>query len=388
VVREISNPARIHGTLEESTMRVVDLTGRRDTTSLQVEAGPSYEFLISLCSFSFSAEQDTLESWPEWFDSVRTKASSRLLSALQRIGMQAGKMWVNFVGLATQPPATREVPALLERIESLSPIELRLYLLGYHVPAYQLTVTQDVLLRAAEGDPTTKDRLLQDPSYFSGEADPFLRPLLSLDVDQTRMVALEALHLWYQEVFQPTEARVRAILERDAEQKRNLMGTVADERVIELASGIQYVAKPDIRQVFLIPQLAVRPWVLLCEHDDARLFCYPVADESSADETDPPPRLLRLHKALADEKRLRMLRALTVSSATLQELADRFGLPKSTAHHHLAILRTAGLVRMSSELERRHSVRFEALPELCDLLNDYLGAPAEGRSGRVEPHQG
>jgi DNA-binding transcriptional ArsR family regulator len=199
------------------------------------------------------------------------------------------------------------------------------------------------------------------------------------------VVALDVLHLWYEEVFAPGEARIRGILGRDAEQRRTLVGTMPDERVIELASGVQYVAKPDIRQVFLIPQLAVRPWVLLCEHDDARLFCYPVSDESSAEETDPPPRLLRLHKALADEKRLRMLRALTVSSATLQELADQFGLPKSTAHHHLAILRAAGLVRMSSELERRHSVRFEALPELCDLLNDYLGARAEDQPRHVAP---
>jgi DNA-binding transcriptional ArsR family regulator len=354
-------------------LRVVDLTGRREATSLQVEAGPAYEFLISLCSFSFSAEQDTLESWPEWFDSVRTKASARLMSALQRIGMQAGKAWVNFLGLATQHPATREVPALLDRIGALSALDLRLYLLGYHVPAYQLTVTRDVLMRAAEGDPTTKARLLGDPSYFSGEADPFLRPLLSLGVDQTKQVALEALHLWYEDVFAPTEEQIRDVLQRDAEGRRALLGTLPDERVIELASGVQYVAKPDIRQIFLIPQLAVRPWVLLCEHDDARLFCYPASEESAGDESSPPPQLLRMHKALGDDKRLRMLKVLTESSATLQELADRFGLPKSTAHHHLAILRAAGLVRMSSELDRRHSVRFEALPELCDQLNDYLG---------------
>jgi DNA-binding transcriptional ArsR family regulator len=201
-------------------------------------------------------------------------------------------------------------------------------------------------------------------------------------VDQTRLVALEALHLWYEEVFAPTEASVREVLERDAEQKRSLAGTLPDERLIELASGVQYVGKPDIRQVFLIPQLAVRPWVLLCEHDDARLFCYPASEDSVADGATPPPRLVRIHKALGDDRRLRMLKSLTESSATLQELADEFGLPKSTAHHHLAILRAAGLVRMSSELERRHSVRFEALPELSDMLGDYLGAPREDRSRR------
>jgi DNA-binding transcriptional ArsR family regulator len=366
---------------------VLDLTGRRDATSVRVEAGPSYEFLVSLCAFGFSAEQDTLESWPDWFDFVRTTASPRLMASLQRVGMQAGKAWVNFAGLATEPPAAREVPALLQRIEALSAVELRLYLLGYHVPAYQLTVTGDVLVRAAEGDPAAKDRVLADRSYFSGEADPFLRPLLALGPEQTRTAALDVLRRWYEEIFEPTEPQVRGILDRDAAQKREMLIAQPGERVIEVASGVQYVAKPDIRQVFLIPQLAVRPWVLLCEHDDARLFCYPASEEAELDPEAPPARLVRMHKALGDERRLRMLKELTGSSATLQELADRFGLPKSTAHHHLAILRAAGLVRMSSELDRRHSVRFEAIPELSDLMTEYLGGQKVAESSTATAGQ-
>jgi DNA-binding transcriptional ArsR family regulator len=369
-------------------MGVIDLTGRRERTGIKVEAGPAYEFLVSLCAFAFSAEQDTLESWPDWFDFVRTKASAKLMASLQRMGMQAGKVWVNFLGLATKPPAVREVPALLERIEQLPALDLRLYLLGYHVPAYQLSLTGDAVLAAAQGDVRAKEELLSDHSYFSGEADPFLRPLLSLGVEQTRTVALEAMHRWYEEIFAPTEDHVREMLARDVEEKRALLGTLPDERVIELASGVQYSPKPDIRQVVLIPQLAVRPWVLLCEHDDARLFCYPASEEALADPTAPPPRLVRMHKALGDEKRLRMLKELTASSATLQELADRFGLPKSTAHHHLAILRAAGLVRMSSELDRRHSVRFEALPELYELLDEFLGSPEAGRWSHRIPGEG
>jgi DNA-binding transcriptional ArsR family regulator len=360
-------------------MKLLDLTGRDDTTEVTVESGLAYEFLVSLCAYGFSGQQETLESWPEWFEMVRTRASARLMTALQRIGMQAGKIWVNLLGLAVQPPRTRDVGELLGRIDALDPLELRMYLLGYHVPAYQLTVTRDVLRKAAQGEPEAKNRLLSDRAYFSGEADPFLRPLLSLDVDQTRSVALDVLIHWYEDVFRHAEAEARDILERDAEARRSLMGAIPNEQLIEVASGVQYIARPDIRQIYLIPQLAVRPWVLLCEHDDARLFCYPASEDVGAtDRTKPPARLLGMHKALADEKRLRMLKTLAASSATLQELADRFGLPKSTAHHHLAILRAAGLVRMSSELDRRHSIRFEALPELCDLLNEYLeGSPQE-----------
>ena len=72
-----------------------------------------------------------------------------------------------------------------------------------------------------------------------------------------------------------------------------------------------------------------------------------------------------------------MLRALANSGATLQELADRFGLPKSTAHHHLAILRSAGLVRVTSDETHRYSVRRDVIPEAAGLLDAYLGETKE-----------
>ena len=75
-----------------------------------------------------------------------------------------------------------------------------------------------------------------------------------------------------------------------------------------------------------------------------------------------------------------MLKAIAASSATLQELAERFGLPKSTAHHHLAILRSAGLIRVTSDEEHRYSVRRDVLPEMSSLLDAYLGPNDAGRS--------
>jgi DNA-binding IclR family transcriptional regulator len=69
---------------------------------------------------------------------------------------------------------------------------------------------------------------------------------------------------------------------------------------------------------------------------------------------------------------LSMLGALASGEATLQELADRFGLPKSTAHHHLAILRAAGLISVSSGYDRRYRLRREVVPDASRLLEAYL----------------
>jgi len=137
---------------------------------------------------------------------------------------------------------------------------------------------------------------------------------------------------------------------------------------------LEYTPQPWVRSVLLVPHVAMRPWNVLCSHDDVFIVGYPVADESlGIDATAPPPALLRLYKALGDEKRLRMLKILARSSATLQELADGVGLAKSSAHHHLVILRSAGLVRVTAEEFSRYTLRRDVIPEASALLEAFIG---------------
>jgi DNA-binding transcriptional ArsR family regulator len=93
-----------------------------------------------------------------------------------------------------------------------------------------------------------------------------------------------------------------------------------------------------------------------------------------ADDDAPPPRLVTLARALGDERRLRILRRLTAGSFTLQELADDFGVPKTTLLHHLVILRSAGLVRVEAGANGRYSVQPGTPAELHRLLDRYLPA--------------
>jgi DNA-binding transcriptional ArsR family regulator len=82
--------------------------------------------------------------------------------------------------------------------------------------------------------------------------------------------------------------------------------------------------------------------------------------------------LLRLHKALSDEKRLRMLRLLADGPATLQQLADGVGLAKSSAHHHLVILRSAGLVKVTLERESLYTLRRDSIYDASRQLGAFL----------------
>jgi DNA-binding IclR family transcriptional regulator len=65
----------------------------------------------------------------------------------------------------------------------------------------------------------------------------------------------------------------------------------------------------------------------------------------------------------------------------LSEAATELGVAKSTAHHHLAILRQAGFVTIRDEDENVYSLRTD-LPQTGDLLTAYLGA---SRSSATSP---
>jgi DNA-binding transcriptional ArsR family regulator len=83
---------------------------------------------------------------------------------------------------------------------------------------------------------------------------------------------------------------------------------------------------------------------------------------------------VRLLKALADERRLRVVRRLAAGSATLPALAEEFGVAKTTMHHHLTALRQAGLIRMNLS-DNHYSLRESQLEGLSDLLQTYVKRP-------------
>jgi DNA-binding transcriptional ArsR family regulator len=117
----------------------------------------------------------------------------------------------------------------------------------------------------------------------------------------------------------------------------------------------------------------MRPWNIMNAWDETTIVCYPAADpDDVADPDEPPVRLVRLHKALGDERRLRMLKLLSRRSATLQELADATGLAKSSAHHHTVILRSAGLLTVTLEDNSRYALREGVVPEVSRWLTDYV----------------
>jgi DNA-binding transcriptional ArsR family regulator len=343
---------------------------------VEIEASPAYEFLMTLRAINEVEHHAEYEVGKEWFENVRKKASADLLALIEQFSFHSCEIWEHLLGLVYDTPAPRDVPAFIAHIEEVDPLEIRLHLLGYYVREHCRVTPPEIILQAAQGDFEAQRKLLKTSFPDDTEWQRTLRWLLSLEQVATKNLLIEIFHRWYDEVFREQETYILPILARDVEAKLALKISHSAEQLIEMATGWQYVPEPGIRRVVLVPSYIMRPWNSELERHDTVIFSYPVAEESiTADENMPPARLVKLAKALADERRLRILKKLATGSYTLQELADDQGVAKTTVHHHIITLRSAGLVRMNLS-DKRWSLRPYMVNNIGELLNTYLREPS------------
>ena len=345
-------------------MLVRDVTLADPPYLVEAQAAGAYELLIELSALR------------------REGLSAPMVAALERVGDRSGEVWLHLLGLAVDAPWPRDAVALLAALEAASALEVRRQLLGADVPAWRRLEPgwAEAIDAAAAGDPAAQARLLGHPRYYGGAARQALEVLLPLGPEETRRLLLEALGRWHQESFAAREAGLVEVLEADARATTELAATMAPARLIELVcGGFAYEPEPECPRVLLVPHLAARPWLLLCQHRDIRIICHPARGQDG-DRAATAEGLLRLGRALGDEQRQRLLAALAGGPRDLDELAGAVGLSRSTVHHHLGLLRVAGLVRLAGNARRyRYGLRREAVAEASALLASVLTAPGEER---------
>ena len=124
-----------------------------------------------------------------------------------------------------------------------------------------------------------------------------------------RLIAL--LRTWAT-LFADIEPRIAAYLERDHALRAPDRGLPGSELIERTTGGIRWLPEVGIRRVILAPTYFSRPYNILLAGPDWRFFAYPVADEALEpdDRLAPPPAVVRLHRALGDDTRLRILKLL------------------------------------------------------------------------------
>jgi len=141
--------------------------------------------------------------------------------------------------------------------------------------------------------------------------------------------------------------------------------------------GVRWLPTTGVRRVILSPSYFSRPYNFLLGGEGWRFFGYPVADDALdlADPLAPPPSMVRLHRALGDPTRMRILKLLADRDLYATEIAQQLELSKPTIKHHMVLLRAAGLVTITeSGAVVYYSLRRNRLDDASIELKRFLGA--------------
>jgi DNA-binding transcriptional ArsR family regulator len=368
-------------------MRVVNLSQRAEPIVLDIVQSSAVELLMSILAMgdldSTTKDVNTYDVGKERLEELRNKASAGLLEDIEELfggpgtlGVTCGKLLAYLVGSVLESGPTYDVDTFIGDLERSEPVDVLLALVGYHSRAHQ-AVSAEVIRRAVEGDAGGQAEFVGEARAKWGQSDDLvlaLEHVLKQPPDVVQRGLVDVLRRWDREVFSHYKGEALPVMERDRKAKLKMFQDLSLERTIELATnGIQFVAEPWIRRVVLAPTYILRPWVLLTEYRDASIYIFPVSDDSvGVDESVPPPQLVKLHKALGDANRLRLLKRLAAGPMTLKEATDLLGSAKSTAYHHLAILRQAGLVWVRESEDKTYTLRDDLIPKAFELLQGFL----------------
>jgi DNA-binding transcriptional ArsR family regulator len=359
--------------VESRRPQVLDLSRPGGDVTVEIDVSEAAELLMSMCALSGEDQLDSFDLGRARLEEIRRSASPELLNAVDELLLGSEKIPAHLLGLVYETPRPRTIERFLETLERTSAVELRLNLLDYHNRGHHLA-EPDTLRAAAEGDSAAREALLAAVAEW-GAKRLVVERLLERPADELKAQLLEILPRWRREIFDPLAGEAMALAERDAHAKRELARSLSPEELVERATnGLRYSPAPHIRTIALFPSFWERPWVILVEYKHVKIFGYPISVDREERGGADPAQLARVFKALADEGRLRLLKRLEDGALTLTEAADELGLAKSTAHHHLAILRHAGFVVVRDGDEREYELRRDLLPQAGELLSSYLAS--------------
>src|SRR5918911_4410280 len=275
------------------------------TYRVEVDWTPAYELLVSLKAYVNRREHKTLELGAGWAKDVRRQLQPELAADLAAADALADVHVPDL--LVWQCPGDRDVAGYLHWLGALSVGELYERLAPY----------------VLEGrTPLPRD--------LSAVQDRYVRLLVA----------------WHEQYFRLVDRVILSGLAADAAAKLALVGTMAPEALVEAATcGVHFLPQPGPALVLLVPQYHFRPWNVFQDYRGLRRIQYP-SDALPAVPREPPPGLLRLTRTLSDESRLRILRFLATGPRSFTDVVQFMGLAKSTIHHHMVVLRAAGLVRV------------------------------------------
>jgi DNA-binding transcriptional ArsR family regulator len=315
-------------------------------------------------------KQKNLEVGDRWFTRTRAAMSPDLQKALAAgdTGDALHGPWSGLISM-TYTHRWATVDDLLHGLESEPERDLILQVADVDEFGGARDEMTDWVLRTAAGEKVATPELGETGMHTFHSATALARWLPRL-APRLREALIEITKLWRRDLFGAEEERLTAILQRDALAKQTLAARLSPPDLMEEATnGVAWVEQGGVSVIALLPTWIMRPWTLHHRSGATAIISYPAADESLGENGGAAvARAVKLARVLSDESRVRAIQLLASEPLSLQELADKLGLRKSTVHHHIAALKAVGLLRVPMAT-KRYSLRPEVLDRFGDLLS-------------------
>jgi DNA-binding transcriptional ArsR family regulator len=351
-----------------------------DTGSVDVRivAGPAFEIVAELAAFTSGPARASLESGKPWIREVRANAGTELVHRVSRWGISLYGELVAFV-LDAGPPYVPD--QLVARIRAMPADLFVRHLLGADSATNREMVSDGAFDRAMAHERAAQTELRR---AFGG--DPITREalarLLRTSPRTIRSEIAGIVEAWAASVHPAFATRSAALVARDVVAKERLFRDSPVRDALRVATnGVDMDPSDWASEVVVVPTVALRPFIVPIESGSTAILLCSVADEAFDDDPAAPPRrLVQVAAALGDELRLRVLHELGSGELTASELADRLGVDRTSLHHHLGILRSAGLVAVTAH--GVHSWQYTLRPGGLEAANAALtGYLRPSRSG-------
>lgn len=344
-----------------------------------VQPGSGYDLLLSCCLVAMKAGQRS-EEGRVWVGRAEAAGREDIVRSIERIGREPFLNLLGFLHARTDEPSAAN---LVVAFEAADPRDVVLAAVGYQRRAFRLVTSPAVIRAAVDGDGRAIDefRRTSYPDLRHWQAS--LRQLLGAPAAEVGIWIAGTLAGWQQAVFAEWEPAIAAAQAADAEIVRELVASVELDAVLErITPGLAFTREIGQETVVLAPSTILPGANALADYGPTMVIVYSAGGAADLGD-EPPDRLVRLAKALADPIRLRALRELRDGPMTVTELARRLGVPRTSLHHHVGVLIEAGAARLSVDDARwgNLELRPEALADLGRLAERWiLGREGPGPS--------
>jgi DNA-binding HxlR family transcriptional regulator len=334
-----------------------------ETISLQVESSPVWEVILGIAGYTHSQLRHTFDFDEKW--KVEQKLMPKaLVESLNLI--EKTNLWYGLIMLQNKL-ASSSVQDFSNQLSEISIESFYEILLPYKDHA------TESIRKATAAQYDHLDLFENYARYFEGHdyLGGYIRNLGSYSYKELCEIFIRVLNEWYDWVSKQEEWEkwLRALT---FEQKQHsvLDVTKPNEEIERITGGVKYQPEPSVWTVKLVPHVSYRPWILEKRTCDTKIFFYPLNEEHLLEPGIPPMELVRDHKALGDELRLKLLYQLLRTSSSLQELSTQFNISKTTLHHQLSLLKAAKFIKVDKGI---YSANPAKITYFTECLSQYLG---------------